>query len=263
METTCLYAKPKDITALDECYFYHTIDLPVHGTIHGSWDLRGNLDAYLGFVDFRRKKVFDAGAGNGLLSFTAEQKGAREIIAFDLAQHEEWDHVPYAETHLVHTGNATFPEIKNNRRQHLAQLNNGFWFCHKALCSQVKMLYGNIYNIPKEVGPVDIALFGAILLHLKNPLHALEQAAKLPAETIVVTDICWPQLNNDLPLCMLLPSPVPPLTFDTWWMLTPALISQYLKILGYTEININYHHQIRDDDQPQTTAFFTVVGRKP
>jgi hypothetical protein len=56
--TDLIYAQPPSETAsLENCYFYHTIDLPGYGTIHGSWDLREHLDEYLGFVDFKDKRA--------------------------------------------------------------------------------------------------------------------------------------------------------------------------------------------------------------
>lgn len=257
-----IYAEPREVAGLADCYFYHTVDIPGHGVIHGSWDLRDNLDAYLGFVDFQNKRVFDAGTGNGLLAFAAEQRGAREIVAFDLAQTEEWDHVPYPDSLLLQVQKHTRQEAIDERRQMLAKLNNAFWFCHQAFRSKVKMCYGNIYSIPAAIGPVDIAIFGAILLHLKSPLNALEQAAKITAETIIVTNLVWRNINNDLPMSLLLPSPQPPLSIDAWWVHSPALISQFLQVLGYTDTTVSYHTQLRDEHNRRPTQFYTVVGRK-
>lgn len=35
-----IYAKPRHVRDLSECYFYHTMDLPGVGTRLGNWDLR-------------------------------------------------------------------------------------------------------------------------------------------------------------------------------------------------------------------------------
>ena len=63
------YAEPRAVASLDECYFYHTMDVPGHGTIKGEWDLRGRVDDYLGNFDFSGKRVLDVGAASGILSF--------------------------------------------------------------------------------------------------------------------------------------------------------------------------------------------------
>ena len=50
------------------------------------------------------------------------------------------------------------------------------------------MVYGSIYDIPEEIGPVDVATFGCILLHLQNPFRALERAARLVKDTLIITE---------------------------------------------------------------------------
>ena len=50
------------------------------------------------------------------------------------------------------------------------------------------MVYGNIYDFPRDIGRFDVATFSAILLHLRSPFTALEQAARRIDEAIVVTD---------------------------------------------------------------------------
>jgi hypothetical protein len=266
MTNNRIYAEPLEVASIDECYFYHTIDLPGHGTIHGAWDLREHLDDYLGFVDFTDKRVFDAGTATGLLAFEAEKKGASEVIAFDLAPTDEADRVPYTEQQLLQVLKHTLPELNEERKQGLIKVNNSFWFCHKALRSKVKKCYGNIYQIPQGIGLVDISILGAILLHMRNPLNALEQTAKITKETMIVTDYCWPAVNKDLPVSMLIPTPIVPkssipLILDAWWMNSPGLISQFLKILGFTEIKTTYHRQY-DELHRLSSPFFTVVGRR-
>jgi hypothetical protein len=45
-----IWAEPRDITDLDDCYFYHTMEIPGYGIVHGEWDLRGGEADYLGKV---------------------------------------------------------------------------------------------------------------------------------------------------------------------------------------------------------------------
>lgn len=46
------YSAPSTIASLDDCYFYHTMDVPGHGVVEGEWDLHGAIPAYLGNFDF-------------------------------------------------------------------------------------------------------------------------------------------------------------------------------------------------------------------
>jgi 2-polyprenyl-3-methyl-5-hydroxy-6-metoxy-1,4-benzoquinol methylase len=63
------YSVPREINNIKDCYFYHTIDLPVVGTVRGNWDLRKHIKDYLGNVEFKDKRVLDVGCANGALSF--------------------------------------------------------------------------------------------------------------------------------------------------------------------------------------------------
>jgi 2-polyprenyl-3-methyl-5-hydroxy-6-metoxy-1,4-benzoquinol methylase len=78
------YAAPRVITDVRDCFFYHTIDVPGHGTINGDWDLRPGIRDYLGQVDFLGKRVLDVGAASGFLTFTMEKQGA-QVISYDLS----------------------------------------------------------------------------------------------------------------------------------------------------------------------------------
>jgi hypothetical protein len=59
-----IYATPRGVT-FEECYFYHHMDLPGVGEVGSGWDLRPTVDAYLGNLDFRGKRVLDVGAQAG------------------------------------------------------------------------------------------------------------------------------------------------------------------------------------------------------
>lgn len=174
------YTTPRDVASRDECYFYHTMDVPGHGTVEGEWDLRGAIGAYLGDFDFAGKRVLDVGAASGILSFHIEQQGA-DVVSFDLSDAFDWDIVPFKSN--------DHEAARRERRAHLRRINNGYWFCHKAFGSRAKMVNGVVYDIPQTIGPVDVAIFGSILLHLRDPFLALENGARLAQEAMIVADV--------------------------------------------------------------------------
>jgi hypothetical protein len=51
------------------------------------------------------------------------------------------------------------------------------------------VVYGSIYDLPAGIGPVEVATFGSILLHLRDPFLALANAARFARETMIVTDL--------------------------------------------------------------------------
>lgn len=97
-----IYAKPRVVTTVAQCIFYHTMDIPGHGHVDGYWDLRGTEKQYLGNVDFAGKRVLEVGTASGYLCFWMEQQGA-DVVAYDLSPQENWDIVPFAQyDHKAH-----------------------------------------------------------------------------------------------------------------------------------------------------------------
>ncbi|GAI92786.1 unnamed protein product, partial [marine sediment metagenome] len=79
----------------EECYFYHTMDIPGFGCIQGPWDLRKVAHEYLGSVDFKGKRVLEIGTASGFLCFYMESLGA-EVVACDLSENQLMDLVPFS-----------------------------------------------------------------------------------------------------------------------------------------------------------------------
>lgn len=247
------YSLALDVASLDECYFYHTMDVPGHGTVEGEWDLRGAIARYLGHFNFEGKRVLDIGAASGILSFHIEQQGA-EVVSFDLSDEFDWDIVPFK---------ANDREASRlDRRSHLRRINNGYWFCHKAFGSRAQMVNGVAYDIPETIGPVDVAVFGSILLHLRDPFLALENGARLAQEAIIVADVSpYGRLaSRFLKRPRFMPkADRPDWVTDGWFRLPPLLVIEYLKILGFPNSSLswgNYRH--RDREVP----IYTVIARR-
>lgn len=189
-----VFAPPRLVTRLEDCCFYHTMDVPGYGTVHGNWDLRGYVDSYLGGVDLRGKRVLELGTASGFLCVEMEKRGA-EVVAFDLSEDYDGDLVPFP----AHRDRP--PEAA--RRGYVRRLNNGWWLVHRAFRSAARVVYGSVYDVPAGIGPVDVATFGNILLHLRDPYRALASATRLVREAVVVTEHAMHWDN-------LFPAPEPP-----------------------------------------------------
>src|SRR5262249_55575765 len=133
-----IYARPLEVAGPEECAFYHTMDIPGVGTVHGSWDLRGRLDEYLGGVEFKGKRVLELGTASGILCFHMEARGA-EVVAFDLAPDRLWDFVPLPR----------MEDPERYTREGLAffkRLHRSFWLGHRAHASKARVVHGSIYD---------------------------------------------------------------------------------------------------------------------
>jgi SAM-dependent methyltransferase len=247
-----IYAKPRHVRDLGECYFYHTMDLPGIGTRPGNWDLRGRVGEYLGDVDFKGKRVLDVGCGSGALSFFMESQGA-DVVSYDLDSNGDWDMIPYAKwEHYAH--------ISNERKAIINRLNNSYWVGHGALQSRAQVVYGNVYAVPEEIGQVDMAVFGSVLLHLRDPFFALQQALRLVKERAVVTEVLRTPLADGSygPAALgFLPDFRTLDPKDTWWDIPPAWTIQALGVLGFENARVTFHSKKYDGVD---NTLYTVVA---
>ena len=241
-----IYATPRTVTSLEECGFYHTMDIPGFGTIEGSCahDMRDTMESYTGNVDVAGKRVLDVGTANGLTAFYLEECGA-DVVALDLSKDQQWNTAKLKK------------EQCHMSAELLDKLNNGFWLAHGALQSSVQVLYTSIYEIPDELEPVDIAFFGSVLLHVRDPYLALESIAQHTKETIVITEMKNPIVEGPV---MRFQMNADPIRNDTWWHFNPELFVEMFRTLGFTDVQVLLHHQPRKDGGEN--EFFSVVGHR-
>lgn len=248
---------PSRCPALNECYFYHTTAIPGHGVVEGEWDLAPGINAYLGNVDVEGKTVLDVGAATGFLSFDMERRGAK-VISYDLSPAQAWDIVPLAGIDAA--------EHARVRKAHIGAINNGYWFCHDAEGSAARMAHGTVYAIAPAIGPVDVSVFGSILLHLRDPFLALHNALQITRETVIVADLLPGAHRLSRLYSMVLgrslqfkPRFEKNRPWETWWNLPPALVVEFLGVLGFEKTVVTYHSQsLKGRKMP----LYTVVGTR-
>lgn len=258
---TSIYARAQVVNSLDACTFYHTMALPEHGVVEGQWDLRANPQRYLGNVRFGGKRVLDVGTANGFFCFHMEQQGA-DVVGYDLSPQYEVDVVPYADV--------TVSERIDSFQQQTQKVNNAFWLAHRLYDSKARLVHGSAYAIPAEIGRTQIAVFGAILLHLRDPFLALQQAARLTTETLIVVEPLWtrkrlwqarllrgrwgqeavffrPNLQNRL--------------IASWWHVSPTATRAFLKVLGFGKSRMTLHHALHVPNGKRV-PYYTIVAQR-
>ena len=144
--------------------WYHTLELAADVTTPGYFDLRPIVER-LPWPDVRGKRCLDVGTYDGFLAFELERRGALEVVALDIPDHEDWDWPP---------------EIRSLGPQYLASVAGpekgvGFRIAREALGSSVEKVDMTVYDLgPERVGAFDVVVCGSLLLHLRDPLRALE-----------------------------------------------------------------------------------------
>jgi 2-polyprenyl-3-methyl-5-hydroxy-6-metoxy-1,4-benzoquinol methylase len=233
------FAEPRHIESLSDCFFYHTMTLPGFGEVRGHWDLRGQFNNYIGGLDVNGKSVIDIGTATGFLSFEAERKGASEVLSFDIAHSRQQSFLPFKDK--LHYRD---PE---NQNVELEQWKNAYWLCHRLLNSKARVHYGNIYDLPAELGQFDIALVGSVLEHLSDPINALAAISRLVRETIVIVS---PIIQSEERIARFEGLADHPDNDFTWWTYSTGLYREVFKMLGFsidriTESQYFYHYRER------------------
>ncbi len=245
-------ATPRNVTDPECCRFYHTVDLPGIGLQRGDWDFRETAWQYLGHVQVAGKRVLEVGPANGFFTWTLEAAGA-QVTAYDLSPSHPWDAVPYG-------GALDDPRIGAQQRQ-LDLLSNGWWLAHRLHGSGARLYHGTVYDLPGNVPPADVAIVGAVLLHLRDPFLALQRICALARETVVVTELFpfaarpsgWAGYETEVPATILADQAPPAMIFQptgpdsdafgTWWHISPACVRQMLAVLGFEPVATNFHIQ--------------------
>jgi O-methyltransferase len=237
--------------SVDDCHFYHWLDIPGHGEVSGDWDLRGDEPAYLGGAELAGRRVLEIGPASGHLTFHMETRGA-EVVAVELAPGADWDIVPHAALDL--------DEVRAGRHAIMDRLRSGFWFAHERFGSRARVHYGSAYDLPESLGRFDLAVMANVLLHLRDPLRVVESCAAR-ADRLVITDRHHLELDG-LPVQRLFPAADSP-QWDTWWDLGPDILERYLGVLGFRSCSRSFHtgrHTAGGNEYP--IPLFTVVAEK-
>ncbi|HET9051439.1 MAG TPA: methyltransferase domain-containing protein [Candidatus Dormibacteraeota bacterium] len=157
--------------------WYHTMELPGGVVTPGRWDTRGALR----HIDFpgslSGRRCLDVGTWDGFWAYEMERRGAREVVAIDLDDVTEWDWP------------ASATQLKRERFQAVKSDAAPFWIAHEALGSRVERRACSVYELaPETVGMFDFAFIGSLLLHLRDPVRALQALRSVVTGSIIAAD---------------------------------------------------------------------------
>jgi tRNA (mo5U34)-methyltransferase len=213
---------PSSALSSDEvALWYHTLELPGGVVTPGWFDLRDQV-AKLPWPDVRGKRCLDLATYDGFYAFELERRGAAEVVATDIPDHEDWDW-PAA--------------LRARAGDELAAIagekGHGFELAHEALGSRVVKQVVNVYDLsPAELGTFDVVVCGSLLLHLRDPVRALEAIRSVCAGTFLSVEAI------SLPLTALFRRrPVADLCDDDnlcqWWTVNAAGHRRLVEAAGF------------------------------
>lgn len=201
--------------------WYHTIELGEGVVTSGMFDHRRALDRYMIPRSLEGMRCLDVGTMDGFWAFELERRGAAEVVATDVGAVDELDW-PRQWRQRVQP---TLDETKAER----------FALARGALGSSVTRVERSVYELdPAEMGRFDLVFCGDLLVHLKDPITAVQRLHGVcRGSAIVCNPVKRFRLARRRPLA----------EFDgidefRWWLLSEASIERMLLAAGFDGVEV-------------------------
>ena len=170
---------------LDQLKWYHTIDVAPGVVTRGWFELRHALPL-LPFPEIKGARCLDVGTWDGFYAFELERRGAREVVAIDVPDLAQIDYPPEVRA------DPQFDPSQSQEQPRTA----GFHLLHELLQSSVEWRGINIYDLaPSLVGEFDVVVIGSLLLHLRDPVRALDAVRRVTSGHLLVIDYLHPPVH--------------------------------------------------------------------
>jgi tRNA (mo5U34)-methyltransferase len=214
--------------------WYHTIDLGRQGVTPGLIDLRA-VAAKLLPADLGGRRALDVGTFDGFWAFELERRGAAEVVATDVGEAHEADWPPHRRE-----------ELRSEVDRLGVRLGLGFGIAAEALGSRVRRVECDVRALDAAAigGPVDLAFCGALLLHLRDPVGALERIRSVLApggvllllEPVAVRESL---LHPRRAVARFEPASTP----FNWWVANVATLRAWLRVAGFSRTTFRGLHR--------------------
>lgn len=200
--------------------WYHTIDLPHGGSTRGWYDARP-LSGLLDWpAELAGGRCLDVGTFDGFWAFEMERRGAAEVVALDLDDPEELD--------WFYDERERGPEIV---REWGAERGPGFVEAAGLVGSKARRVNCSVYDIdPNTLGTFDVVFCGTLLLHLSEPVRALEAMRTVCTGQLMLVE----HLDSYLELvARRTPSASFAPDWDQWWRVNSAGLVSLAQHAGF------------------------------
>jgi tRNA (mo5U34)-methyltransferase len=210
---------------ISKIQWYHTIDLGDGIVTNGIYDHRPLLKYYGIPASLKGKTVLDIGPADGFFSFEAEKRGAERVLAIDIDTFQDWDIKAFAK-------GVRQTEVEKLKTQDKYALSHKFGFdlARGILKSKIERRVVNIYELsPKAIGKFDIVMCLSLLVHLRDPIKALENISSVTKDMLIlvttITELC-----PDKPIAHL---PGKEGHIGSWWLPNMCCLKNMLEICGF------------------------------
>lgn len=201
--------------------WYHVIDVAPGVSTPGAFDLRPVVGR-MPWPEVRGKRCLDVGTYDGFLAFELERRGAAEVLAADIDDHESWDWP----AELRVRGPEFLAEVAGPEK------GTGFRIARELTGSRVERVPVSVYDLASaDLGRFDIVVCGSLMLHLRDPIRALESIRSVCDGVFLSAE------HVDLPLTALGPrrplARLGPVADLHWWIPNAAGHRRMLRSAGF------------------------------
>lgn len=224
--------------------WYHTIEMPDGTVTPGLFDHRPVLARY-GLPDRGADlRVLDVGTFDGFFAFEFERRGA-EVVALDVPDAEQMDWPAPLRTATNYERAATY---------------DNFDVARAALGSGVTRERLTVYDAsPERVGHFDVVFVGSLLLHLRDPVHALEALRSVCTGRLQVVDAVDPWLDRLGALGSLARFQARDGRLE-WWVPNRRCLRQMVEAAGFVDVQVGPRFSVPFRDRRGGIAHATVTA---
>src|SRR4051794_9952356 len=213
----------KALDQIEHREWYHTLELAPGVETPGYFDHRPLLTKLPIPQSLAGKRCLDVGPFDGFWAFELERRGAAEVVAADILDPFAWDWPAGADPLAI--------EALERRKE----AGRGFAIAANALGSKVEKIDASVYDLdPATHGQFDFVFMGSLLLHLRDPIRALECARAVCRGLFLSIDAVDPLLT--------LMHPMRPISFlegtarPWWWKPNLRGYRQMISSAGFTVV---------------------------
>jgi len=209
--------------------WYHTIELPDGVVTPGRFDHRPLVPSYGLPTNLSGQRALDVATFDGFWAFELERRGA-QVVAIDVDSTRDVDFP--AQVRAVVNDIPDMPAI-----------GEGFRLAHAALGSSVERVPCSVYDLsPDRLGVFDFVHCGDLLLHLRDPLTALERMRSVARGQFLLSDA----IDIDAPRG----GPGPTTRYlggwddVVWWLPSLDALAQMVVDAGFHDVRVNAVYQL-------------------
>jgi tRNA (mo5U34)-methyltransferase len=205
---------------IEERAWYHTLTFPDGSVTPGYFDTRSAVNHVRWPAELNGGRCLDVGTFDGFWAFEMEARGAAEVVAVDLDDPEAGDWSFDQRQRMVEQIR-TFKTIGGQ----------GFAEAAKRLGSRAQWVGKSVYALdPATDGQFDVVLCGALLLHLRDPVAALEAMRGVCRGVLILVESVDPALDllaRRIPAAQLNPNPM------QWWRVNSTGLARLVDVAGF------------------------------